>query len=90
MKQIYKTANEICGRAQNRLWISMLTGITVISLICGIPGIISQKNVSAWWGSIYPEFCFSELIRDEKCDEKIPSEQSPKISFWLAKAIERW
>ena len=48
------------------------------------------ENVLAWWGSIYPEFCFSEWDQ-YGCDvEKFPSEQRPKISFWLAKAIERW
>ena len=59
MKQIYKK--------ENRILLSMITGMIVISL-----------------------FCFSEWDQ-YGCDvEKFPSEQRPKISFWLAKAIERW
>lgn len=82
MKQIY--------RKGNRILLSLVTGMTVISLLCGRYQGGLQKNVLAWWGSIYPEFCFSEWAQDD-CDvEKIPSEQRPKISFWLAKAIERW
>ena len=50
MKQIYKK--------ENRILLSMITGMIVISLLCGIQWRGSQKNVLAWWGSIYPEFCF--------------------------------
>lgn len=82
MKQIYKK--------ENRILLSIITGMIVISLLCGIQWRGSQKNILAWWGSIYPEFCFSEWDQ-YGCDvEKFPSEQRPKISFWLAKAIERW
>ena len=42
-----------------------------------------QPQFYAWWGTIYPEFCF------EKAEDN--GENKPvKISFWLAKAIERW
>ena len=80
MKKIY--------RRQNRLLISIAVGLLLISF----GGIVntSQKNVMSWWGSIYPEFCFSESDYDNKNIEKITSEQKPKISFWLAKAFERW
>lgn len=82
MKQIH--------RIQNRIVLSLMTGMTVVSLLCGMPWSSNGKNALAWWGSIYPEFCFSEMIQDEEGVEKIPSEQTPKISFWLAKALERW
>lgn len=47
-----------------------------------------QKNVPAlaWWGSIYPQFCFAEN-EDGNADEKEPE---VKISFWLAKQLEWW
>ena len=53
MKQIYKK--------ENRILLSMITGMIVISLLCGIQWRGSQKNVLAWWGSIYPEFCFFRM-----------------------------
>ena len=86
MKQIYRAMHKI----QNRILISLAAGMVIVSLVSGMTEIGLKKNALAWWGSIYPEFCFSELIPEEKNVEKIPSEQTPKISFWLAKAIERW
>ena len=59
MKQIYKK--------ENRILLSMITGMIVISLLCGIQWRGSQKNVLAWWGSIYPEFCFSEWDQWLRC-----------------------
>lgn len=35
----------------------------------------------AWWGTIYPEFCFE---KGEDTDETKPV----KLSFWLAKALD--
>lgn len=40
-----------------------------------------QPEFYAWWGSIYPEFCFEKV---EKNEENKPV----KISFWLAKALD--
>lgn len=40
-----------------------------------------QPQLYAWWGSIYPEFCFEKA---EGNDENKPV----KISFWLAKALD--
>ena len=82
MKQIY--------RKENRLLFSLLVGLAAAALLCGIQWNNSRRNVMAWWGSIYPEFCFSELNYNVTDVEKNMSEQSPKISFWLAKAFERW
>ena len=39
---------------------------------------ILAAMAAAWWGTMYPEFCFSEGSGD-----------SPrKISFWLAEVLE--
>ena len=40
-----------------------------------------QPQFYAWWGTIYPEFCF------EKAEDN--GENKPvKISFWLAPALD--
>lgn len=40
-----------------------------------------QPQFYAWWGTIYPEFCF------EKAEDN--GENKPvKISFWLAQALD--
>lgn len=82
MKQLYK--------AGNRGILSIMTGLMVVALLSISQPYVPQKNVLAWWGSIYPEFCFLEVDENGKNVEKNTSEQRPKISFWLAKAFERW
>ena len=47
----------------------------------------------AWWGVIYPEFCFaktnSETSEESKGGEPVSlAGKSLKISFWLAKALD--
>ena len=85
-----KKENKIPDKAQNRLLLSLVVGMICASLLCGGVWGSPHKNVMAWWGSIYPEFCFSQVDRYNADGEKILPEQKPKISFWLAKAFERW
>ena len=40
-----------------------------------------NPKVYAWWGTIYPEFCF-EKVEDNGENKPV------KISFWLAKALD--
>ena len=64
----------------HRWTLSVMAGMFAAILLTGTGGNFGQTNVTAWWGSIYPAFCFSEIDKSEQ----------PKISFWLAKAFERW
>lgn len=63
---------------KHRMQVSVLAGLLAIVLLGG--SVPEQRNpgVMAWWGSLYPQFCFSQ------------TDHRPKISFWLAKALERW
>ena len=69
---------EIFKDKKHRLQISLLAGLLAISLFGSAVPAQPAPGVMAWWGSLYPQFCFSE------------TDQKPKISFWLAKALERW
>jgi hypothetical protein len=43
----------------------------------------------AWWGTLYPQFCFSEIqgeADDTKTAEKNTT-SAPKMTFWLAKVL---
>lgn len=42
-----------------------------------------QTAVTAWWGTMYPKFCFSQFPEENK-DKK----ENVKISFWLAQALD--
>ena len=54
-----------------------------------LAGGVTEKEITgskhpefyAWWGSIYPEFCF-EKVEDDGENKPV------KISFWLAKALD--
>ena len=70
---------------KNRFYIA-LTGATLTALLAAalpekhLPEPPAEAPVLAWWGSIYPEFCFAEK----------PEEEGGKIktSFWLAELIK--
>lgn len=61
-----------------RVQASILAGMLALALLGGSVSGSHTPGVMAWWGSLYPQFCFSQ------------TDQKPKISFWLAKALERW
>ena len=68
---------DILGNRKHRVQASILAGMLALALLGGsVPG-THTPGVMAWWGSLYPQFCFSQ------------TDQKPKISFWLAKALER-
>lgn len=80
---------------RNRIMISALAGLTAAGIMGGgicepYPG----KAPLAWWGSIYPEFCFARPAENEEeteADEGVAGEngeQPPRLSFWLAKALD--
>lgn len=43
-----------------------------------------NPNILAWWGTIYPQFCF--IDKPEATDKPAPK---PKLHFWLAETIEK-
>ena len=63
---------------KRRMQVSILAGLLAVSLLGSTASGRTAPGVMAWWGSLYPQFCFSD------------TDQKPKISFWLAKALERW
>ena len=43
----------------------------------------ARPQMYAWWGTLYPEFCFEK-------GEDAGESKTVKLSFWLAKALDRW
>ena len=81
MKQIYKK--------ENRILLSMITGMIVISLLCGIQW--RDRRKMFWHGGAV--FIRSSVFQNGismAAMSKNFHQTEPKISFWLAKAIERW
>lgn len=69
---------DILGNRKYRVQVAIVAGLLAVSLFGSAVSGRTAPGVVAWWGSLYPQFCFSQ------------TDQKPKISFWLAKALERW
>ena len=72
-----------CRKKQQgtRIKAALLAGLAGAVLANTFPGQIrKQAAVSAWWGTIYPKFCFADAKKDGK--------GSVKISLWLAQALD--
>ena len=79
------------GKRQiKRLAVALAAGLTGVLLAATEPDRIQQTvqnrqeqaAVTAWWGTLYPKFCFSRFPAENK--EK---KDDIKISFWLARVI---
>lgn len=67
-----KSKHSIQGR---RLW-PLLAGMLITTALSGPPA--GKEKVYAWWGTMYPQYCFSE--KAEEMEESMPV----KIDFrWL-------
>lgn len=64
----------------------MLISFFLAAFLCTIhPEEMVKKPLPvAWWGSLYPKFCFGKICTEEKEDMEI----RPKISFYLAKLFD--
>ena len=45
---------------RNRLLVSVLAAMAAAILVAGGVRLPKTCRTAAWWGTIYPEFCFSE------------------------------
>lgn len=78
-------------RLIKRLAVTLTAGLTGILLAVTVPEGMrqiaqnrrEQTAVTAWWGTLYPKFCFSRFPTENK-DKK----DDIKISFWLARVID--
>lgn len=68
---------------KNRLLLSVLIAALAAFLTVSAPNVSGKQSVLAWWGTLYPEFCF---VKTEDSDDISPRSHV-KISFWLAKAL---
>lgn len=71
-------------KQSKRLIISITAGLLAVTVLqADTPKTISfpicREYAGAWWGWLYPKYCFAEEAEDT--GEK-------QFSFWLAKALE--
>lgn len=88
VKSMRKVADWLKKR-KNRIILSAAAGIMAAVLSAGgfrLPDTAAQ----AWWGSIYPDFCFARPLQteEENKEKDQTAENKVKISFWLAKALD--
>ena len=78
-------------RIRTKLTVVLAAGIAGVVLAETMPGRIEkiaenrqeQTAITAWWGTLYPKFCFAQFPAENK-DKK----EEVKISFWLAQALD--
>ncbi len=63
---------------KNRLLVSVLAAMAAATLVAGGIRLPKTCRTAAWWGTIYPEFCFSEKEEDHP----------RKIAFRLAEVLD--
>ena len=76
---------------RKRIITSLAAGIAGVILAAAIPDQIQnfvenrqeQTAVTAWWGTLYPKFCFSQMLGEDKGQKG-----DIKISLWLAQALD--
>lgn len=65
-----------------RLWVSLLAGVLCTALLAGEPEMTEPRQrepaLTAWWGTLYPGFCFAQRKPGAKL----------KISFKLAELLK--
>lgn len=77
-------------KLRKRLAVTLTAGLAGILLAVTVPDKIQQTvqcrqeqaAVTAWWGTLYPKFCFSRFPSEDK-----GKKDDIKISFWLARVI---
>ena len=70
---------KIVRKMKNRILVSILSGMIMSVLFLGGT---EQRMSLAWWGWLYPEYCFMEIENSDLEMREI------KISFWLAKVLD--
>lgn len=75
---------QILRDRKNRIFISMLAGAVLAAGGLKMP---AAAGTTAWWGTMYPEFCFSDSLNGETGSDGAENNR-PRISFWLAKALD--
>lgn len=72
---------------KNRLLFSLAVSLAAVSISAFSSREPGDGYALAWWGTLYPRFCFSAPVREEESRTEDIREKV-KISFWLAKAFD--
>ena len=74
--------------------LSIAAAMAATGITAAIPQ-MEKKDVPlmAWWGTLYPRFCFSEMSQEEakeneESESGLPDEVQIRTSFWVADFIE--
>lgn len=86
-----KSKNKKLRRKLSFVLFVAAVGVLMMRAMPGMSGKIAkiaerrqeQTAVTAWWGTLYPQFCFSQFPEENKGQK-----DDIKISFWLAQALD--
>lgn len=70
---------------KQRMAVSLLAGMVAAVLAAGGPA-VKTEGVLAWWGTLYPQFCFSRIQKET--EQEKDRRPKTKLSLWLAQALD--
>lgn len=82
------------GNKKHRICLSIAAAMAATGIIAAAPHMEKPDvPLMAWWGTIYPGFCFSEVPQEEtkeiaESELEHPDEVQFRTSFWVADFIE--
>lgn len=72
----------------NRWMVSLLAGLAGAVLLWGASAVKETDGIMAWWGTMYPRFCFAE-VEEENELEGDAQEREVKMSFWVVEVLKQ-
>lgn len=83
-----KSKNKKLRRKLSFVLFVAAVGVLMMRAMPGMSGKIAKiaerrQEQTAWWGTLYPKFCFSQFPEENKGQK-----DDIKISFWLAQALD--
>lgn len=80
---------------KHRICLSIAAAMAATGITAAVPHMEKPDvPLMAWWGTIYPRFCFSEVTQEEETKEASESEREHpdevqfRTSFWVEDFIE--
>lgn len=77
----------------NRLMVSLLAGLAGAVLLAGMPAVKEPGGMMAWWGTMYPKFCFAEMPEEDAdestaVDEDGTRGREMKTTLWIVEFLK--
>ena len=88
-EQYDKTKEQVLPLIENKIKIgtndilrNSINGYSIVDVVGTHENFNKTSNLLAWWGTIYPQFCFMEAPRTENGQKA-----EPRFHFWIVETL---